>query len=242
MKQLQQRIQQTRFIVALSLFVLCVLFAVKPVIAAEDNCQKRFEALNNTHSHLLANQHDMAPSLYEIRLLALEDELFDALQQCPGDASLFSLMGELQIVLQQPSLAVAYGNKAVQLDEASWRGHYVRGTGLCLSGDCEAGLTSLRRAIALQPGNAALQLNLCSVLVWNGMYEESLPECTAVIQTGDTTVLAQAYYLRSQAYMALGNTAPAAADMVMADAFNFDETRDVLQIVKPESIPRGLLE
>jgi tetratricopeptide (TPR) repeat protein len=238
MKQLQQRSQQTRLIMAQ--FMFCVMFSVNIVVAAEDACEKRYEELNNTHLHLLANRHDMAPSLYDIKLLALEDALFEAFKQCPHNASLFALMGELQIILGQPSLAVAYGNKAVQLDAASWRGHSVRGTGLCLSGDCETGLISLRRAIALQPDNAALQLNLCSVLVWNGFHKESLPECTAAIQTGDARVLAQAYYLRSRAYEALGNVEQSAADLVMAKTHDFDEARDMLQIVKPESIPPGV--
>ena len=151
-------------------------------------------------------------------------------------------MGELQIVLGQPSLAVAYGNKSIQLDMDYWRGYYVRGTGLCLTRECETGLVALRQAIALQPANAALQLNLCSVLVWNGLYEASLPECTAAIQMGGDEVLAQAYYLRSQAYKALGNAAPAAADLVMAKKLGFDVTQDVFQIVEPGSIPEGLLE
>lgn len=242
MKQPQQRLQHPGFMLAHLLWIICVLFSIEPAVAAEESCQSIYKQLDDTFDRLLDNRRETAASLYEIKLHALEDNLFEAFKQCPRHSSLYALMGELQIVLQQPSLAVAYANKAIQLDAASWRGHYVRGTGLCLTGDCVPGLASLRHAIALQPGNVALQLNLCSVLVWNGLYEESLPECTAVIHTGDPAVLAQAYYLRGQAYKALGNMVSAEADLDMAKAYHFDESQDVLQIVTPESLPRGVTQ
>jgi predicted Zn-dependent protease len=234
--------QQIQLVSVVLLFVLWVVFSIKPVAAAGNGCTSQYEELDATLDRLLANRHETAPSLYDVKLLALEDALFKSFGQCPDEARLFALMGELQIVLGQPSLAVAYGNRAVKLDALSWRGHYVRGTALCLSGQCESGLESLRHAVGLQPGNAALQLNLCSVLVWNSLHQESLPECTRVIQAGDETVLGQAYYLRSQAHSSLGNAEQAAADLAQAKYSGFNAKRDTLQIVKPESIPPGVVE
>jgi tetratricopeptide (TPR) repeat protein len=185
----------------------------------------------------MAAREKTPEQIHQAMLLKLEDELFVALSVCQTHSLMYALMGEVQITLGQPSLAVAYGLRAQALDASSWKGYYVAGTGFCLSGEHDECFEQLDHAVTLAPGNQGLRLNLCSSQVWAGRYKEAMRSCSAVIDSGVSELQASAYFLRGQAHQLSGDESAARQDLEQATRLGFDVGHSQLQIVDPKSVP-----
>jgi len=138
------------------------------------------------------------------KLIAIESDLFKAIDQCKTYSGMFVLMGEIQIDMGQVPLAVVYGRKAVELDPKYWRAYKLLGTSRMLNKEVESGLAALKKANQLEPDNTNVQLNLVSALVENKNYDEALGIVNKVIELNNHSILATAYYLRSEAYKGKG--------------------------------------
>ena len=232
-----------RALIQLLSITACILSSValaKDSAGPAISCHDYYAQLNSRHAQTMVAKAMISEQLYHEGLSAIEDKMFVALQLCPTDALLFSLMAELQITLGQASLAVAYARRAVEFDAAVWQANYVLGTALCMVGDCQAGLDYLRHASKLEPTNLRLQLNLCSAYVWAEQNAQAIASCSSIINSDNKAVLAQAFYLRSQANKALGHLQEAEQDMQEAKRRGFNAKRDVLQVITPESVLRAL--
>jgi predicted Zn-dependent protease len=232
-----------RILIQLLGIALCVSSCVasaKDTAGVAMSCHDYYARLDSRHAQTMAAKAIISGQLYHEGLWAIEDEMFVALQQCPTDALLFSLMAEVQMTLGQAPFAVAYARKAVDLDASVWQANYALGTALCMTGDCASGLDYLRYASKLEPANLRLQLNLCSAYAWAGRHAQVVASCSAVIDSGDKDVTAQAYYLRSKANKALGHRHEAEQDMQQAERLGFNSKRDVLQVISPESVSPSL--
>ena len=229
-----------RVLIYLFSIAICMLSGValaKDTAGAAISCDSHYEKLNGRHAQTMAAKAMISEQLYREGLWAIEDKMFVALQQCPTNARLFSLMAEVQMTLGQAPFAVAYARKAVDLDAAAWQANYALGTALCMAGDCPSGLDYLHHASKLEPANLRLQLNLCSAYTWAGQHAQVIASCSAIIDSDNKTVSAQAYYLRAQANKALGHLHKAEQDMQQARRLGFNAKRDVLQVISPESVP-----
>ncbi len=160
------------------------------------------------------------------KLIAIEDALFKAIDQCRSKSGMFVLMGEVQIDMGQVPLAVVYGQKAVELDNKYWRAHKLLGSARMLNGQSESGLKSLRQAVALAPENINAKLNLVSALVQNKAFDEALDNINEVIALNDNESLATAYYLRSKVYNGNGLIIAADKDLKEAQRLGFDIPED----------------
>jgi tetratricopeptide (TPR) repeat protein len=222
----------------LTLTLAVTALAVQPLQAAETaDCSNIHRDLNDRHSKIMAARVNTPAPIHEAMLWKLEDELFVALSICPSDSLMYALMGEVQLTLGQPPLAVAYGQRAQVLDASAWQGYYVAGTGFCLSGKYDACFKQLDRAVALAPDNHGLRLNLCSSQVWAGRYQEARDSCSTVINSGIGELQARAYYLRGRAYQLAGDEAAARQDLEQAAGLGFNAGQDQLQIIDPKSVP-----
>ena len=232
-----------RVLIQLLSIAACMLSSValaKDTAGAGISCHAHYEQLNSRHAQTMAAKAMITEQLYREGLWAIEDEMFVALQQCPTDARLFSLMAEVQMTLGQAPFAVAYARKAVEFDASAWQANYALGTALCMAGDCPSGLDYLRYASKLEPANLRLQLNLCSAYAWAGQHAQVVASCSIIIDSDNKAMSAQAYYLRSQANKALGHLHEAEQDMQQAGRHGFNAKRDVLQVISPESVPQSL--
>ena len=225
---------------SIAIYMLSGMALAKDTTGADISCHDHYAQLNSRHAQTMAAKAMITEQLYREGLWAIEDKMFVALQQCPTDALLFSLMAEVQMTLGQAPFAVAYARRAVELDASVWQANYALGTALCMAGDCPSGLDYLRYASKLEPANPRLQLNLCSAYVWVGQHAQAIASCSAIIDSDNKGVSAQAYYLRSQAKKALGRLREAEQDMQQAKQRGFNAKRDVLQVIAPESVPREL--
>jgi predicted Zn-dependent protease len=232
-----------RILIQLLSMGACMLSSValaKDTAGAAMSCHDHYEQLNSQHAQTMAAKAMITEQLYHEGLWAIEDKMFVALQQCPTDALLFALMAEVQMTLGQAPFAAAYARKAVDLDASAWQANYALGTALCMAGDCPSGLDYLRYASKLEPANPRLQLNLCSAYAWAGQHAQVVTFCSALIDSDNKAVSAQAYYLRSQANKALGHLHEAEQDMHEAEQRGFNAKRDVLQVISPESVSPSL--
>lgn len=233
-----------RYILTPLLGIIIYLFScnalAKDTASVDASCSALYDHFNSRHAQTMVAKAMISGQLFNEALWAVEDGMFIALQRCPGNGLLFSLMAEVQLALGQAPFAVAYGRRAVELDASVWQTNYALGTALCMAGDCPSGLDYLRQADKLEPTNLRLQLNLCSAYVWAGQHEQAFESCSAIIKTKDKDVLAQAYYLRSQANSALGKQQQATEDLRQANKHGFNKKGDVLQVIDPESVQKYL--
>ncbi len=156
------------------------------------------------------------------KLIAIEEALFKAIDQCRTKSGMFVLMGEVQIDMGQIPLAVVYGRKAVELDNQYWRAHKLLGSALMLNNESEKGLNALRRAVALAPDNSNTQLNLVSALIQNKRLSEALNIVNKIIARNESSSLATAYYLRSKIYHEKGLLIEADKDLKEARKLGFE--------------------
>jgi len=232
-----------RLFVQLFSIAICMLSNIalaENTAGAAISCHDHYEQLNNQHVQTMSAKAMISEQLYLEGLWEIEDKMFVALQQCPTDALLFSLMAELQMTLGQAPFAVVYARKAVNLNASLWQAYYALGTALCMVGDCPTGIDYLHYANKLEPDNPRLQLNLCSAFAWTGQHELVIKTCSTLIDSDSKDVLAQAYYLRSQANKALGHRHEAEQDIQEAERRGFNTKRDVLQVIAPDSVPPSL--
>ena len=206
----------------------------------ESACPDLHHKLNERHAQIMAAKNRSARSIHQAMLVSLEKELFGALEKCPNNALLFALMGEVQITLGQPYLAVVYGHRSQELDPSFWQGFYVAGTALCLSGKYEACFEELEQAVKREPDNLGLRLNLCSSQVWAQRYKEAEQSCSQVIDKGGQKMQAQAYFLRGRARQELGDTSRASTDLEHAARLGFNPQRDQLQIFDPAAVAEAI--
>jgi predicted Zn-dependent protease len=151
--------------------------------------EKRYESA--VQGHAQPEQQDSA-------LDALENAIFDALDQCPGDYDLLKLMGETQIAAGRGPIAIAYGNKLIDLRPDYFAGHLLLGAALMTVGKSDEGVRHMKNAEELAPENLAVKLNLCSALAESGRKTEAIEYCDAVAAGDDARLRDIATSLRSR--------------------------------------------
>jgi tetratricopeptide (TPR) repeat protein len=221
--------------------VVLMLVLSSPTGAMDESaCPDLHRQFNEQHRQIMAAKNRSARSIHHAMLVSLEKQVFGALEKCPNNALLFALMGEVQITLGQPYLAVLYGHRSQELDPSCWQGFYVAGTALCLSGKYEACFEELEQAVKREPDNLGLRLNLCSSQVWAQRYKEAEQSCSQVIDKGGQKMQARAYFLRGRARQELGDTSRASTDLDKAARLGFDPQRDQLQIFDPAAVDEAV--
>jgi len=198
-------------------------------VTAAESCPALFEQLDRRHGQV-EEAFAESPEARRPRLKELESELFAALARCPNDASLFALMGELQIGLGQVPLATVYGRKAVELDPSSWRAQQLLGSSLAMIGRPEEGIAHLERASSLAPQNPGVRLNLASALILRGQYRRALVLCEPLIMSQDKTIAAAAHNIRGQGYAHLGALNAAAREFNAAEKLGFQPRRSLVDL------------
>jgi len=178
----------------LIILLLVMLFSNAALSA---DCEKIFNELDKQHIDTTAKDHHKD-------FVKLENDIFDAIEKCKTYAGMFVLMGELQIEMGQIPLAVVYGKKSVEIDGEYWRAHKLLGSAQMLNKEFEGGLSSLKKAVALNPKNINAQLNLISAFIHNTEYDHALKLVNTVINKNEKGTLSIAYYFRSQIYSAKG--------------------------------------
>jgi len=216
--------------------VLSALAAMFPRwLAASDVCPALFQSLNARHLQLAGAPPD-SPVTAQEGLRRLESDLFAALSECPRDAQLHALMGELQISLGEYPIAVAYGQKAIELDANAWRAWQLLGSSLAMIGRSREGVTALERAVELAPGNMALKVNLASALVADGQFPRALELCEAPVRSTDRALAGAAHHVRGQALARQGELQAAAREFNAAERLGF-RARHSLVDVEPTRKP-----
>ena len=196
-------------IILLSIFNLCFL-----QISYANSCENLFKNLDK-QSRAISNADRNK------QLIAIENDLFKAIDECRTYSGMFVLMGEVQIEMGQVPLAVVYGRKSVELDPQYWRAHKLLGTSRMLNKEVEAGLIALYKALELDPENTNVKLNLVSALVENKEYDKALKLVNSIIELNDHSILATAYFLRSEAYKGKGLIIEADKDSQRAKKLGF---------------------
>lgn len=193
-----------------------MLFFALPGQANEGNqCLGFYEAISARHTKALSSlAHDTA-AFYR-RMHELEDELFNALGQCPKDPRLFSLMAENQISLNNLQLARLYASKAHQQRPDLWQTNHALGTVLVMQKRYKHGLPLLEKALQIASHKPALHFNLCSSYVVAEHYAQALAACSRLLDLKGHELHGPAYYQRSLAYRALGKNQQADADLAKA--------------------------
>ena len=176
---------------------ILLLFTLFSNAALSADCEKLFNKLDKQHLTISGkDDHE--------KFIKMENELFDAIEECKTYSGMFVLMGELQIEMGQIPLAVVYGKKSVKLDAEYWRAHKLLGSAKMLNKESKDGLNSLKKAIDLNPTNLNIQLNFISALIQNEKYDQALKLINEVLNKGEKDTLAIAYYFRSQVYRGKG--------------------------------------
>ena len=194
--------------------VILLLFTLFSNTALSADCENLFNKLDKQHI-------DTTDKDYQKKFIKMENDLFEAIEQCKTYAGMFVLMGELQIEMGQVPLAVVYGKKSVELDGEYWRAYKLLGSAQMLNKEFESGLNSLKKAVALNPNNINTQLNFISALIQNKKYDQALTLVNTIIHKNEKGTLAIAYYFRSQIYSGKGLILEANKDAKKAQEMGF---------------------
>lgn len=195
----------------LSILLLSTLFSN---VALSSVCEKIFNKLDKQDVSITDKDEPK-------KFIQLENNLFDAINQCRTYAGMFVLMGELQIEMGQIPLAVVYGKKSVAVDGEYWRAHKLLGSAKMLNNEFEGGLSSLKKAVDLNPKNINTQLNYISALIKNKKHDQALTLVNTVIHKKEQDTLAIAYYFRSQINRGKGLITEANKDANTAQGLGF---------------------
>lgn len=193
---------------------MLVLSAFFSSAALSSDCEKIFHKLDKRH---ISNTDED----YNKKIIRMENDIFTGIEKCKTYAGMFVLMGELQIEMGQIPLAVVYGKKSVELDGDYWRAHKLLGSAKMLNNESEDGLSSLKKAVVLNPTNINTQLNLISALIQNEKHDQALELVNTIIHKNEKGTLAIAYYFRSQIYKRKGLIIEANKDAKKAEEMGF---------------------
>lgn len=201
------------------------VFAGETPAEAEPDCSTLFSKLDQRYSRIVATFDSPIAGLEDQDLKAMESLLFKGFERCPKNARLFTLMGEVQLTLGQLPLAGVYAQKAVEFDASYWRGHQLRGTTLAMLGQSTEGLPHLERAMALQPENERLKLNLATVLFEVKAYDRVLAIADALVDSKEAMVTGAAHNLRGRVYLKQGRIKDAGREFTAAEKQGVDPRR-----------------
>lgn len=191
-----------------------LLIASLPVVQAEENkpdCQLIYLSKSKKLDSIL-KQNTPDPDNYFNTLHNFETQLFDSLASCPDNPRLYTLMGEVQIALNNLQFALLYARKAMKLDGNYWETYHLLGNTLCMQDQCKQGLTYLEKAAELAPEKPELVFNLCNTYVLSKLYQKAVSKCSQVLARKDHQLHGPTYYLRGKAHQALEMTSKARQD------------------------------
>ncbi len=172
---------------------LCTLAASLPLTGvASESCADAFAELVAQYEAAVAQPRGSED--YVMALFAVENDTFDALERCPDDPHLWTLIGESEVALGRLQMAIVYARKVVALAPEYWRGYAVLGGALISNKDYAEGLMHLQRAAEMRPDNLTLKMNLCSAYAVAGENAKAASVCDEVIakDTGRLRELAMA--------------------------------------------------
>ena len=194
-------------ITGLAIFLITTVFADQ----AED-CHSLYKTIAARQTQqvgtLLAGSNE-----YFQHINTLENDIFAALEQCPQDPLLFTLMAENQIAHQNFQLASIYAKRAYQQHPDIWQTNHTLGTALFMLKQYKKGLVLLDKAVKLAPQKPVLLFNLCSSLVAASHHEKAVTICSKLLKQKSHQMHRSAYQQRSLAYRALGKTKLADSDL-----------------------------
>lgn len=190
----------------LHVFLMLLVFtSLNNLLLADEqvfDCMKEYESLSAKHTAAIAREKPDTQPYFKL-LHGIEDEIFPALQNCPENPLLFTLMGEVQISLGNLQLAELYARKAISQDQDIWQTNHLLGITLSMQNKYTAGITYLEKATKISNNKPALVFNLCSTSLAAKKYQQAVTHCSNLIDRNDHQLHASAYHIRSQAYKAL---------------------------------------
>lgn len=214
-----QKITRTFNVNTFTGFLLLLLLPLdsKP-LAAQPDCEKLYTQLSTKLDTVITDKNR---ELQITRLHALEDELFKGFESCPENPLLFTLMGEVQISLNNIGLAVLYARKAMTFDGAYWQTYHLLGNSLCMIEQYEEGLLHLEKASNLAPGKPELEFNLCSSYLAANKLNQAIAACSQLLARKDHQLHGPAYFIRGTAYELLDETTKAQQDFNKANSLGY---------------------
>lgn len=213
---------------ALILVSLCLLLPMPLLASASDipghqpDCLKIYRAIAKRHSKAKATLIPGAHAYFKT-LHGLEDQIFHAFAQCPKDARLFSLMGEVQISLGNLQLASLYAQRAHNWNPDIWQTHHLMGTTLILQEKLDQALPFLQQAADLAEERAELRFNLCQAYVNAERYQSAITACTRLLELENHDLKGAGYHLRARAHHALDKNSLATQDFDNARQHGYTE-------------------
>lgn len=200
--------------------VACVLyFSESEEVNATEECAGLYKTISAWHTEATQQLKPESDAYYR-RMHELEKALFSALQKCPQNPLLFTLMAENQIAFKNPQLANVYAQKAYQQQPELWQTNHVLGTALVMQQKYEKGLPLLKRAIQIAPQRSALHFNLCSSYVLSERYKQAVQTCSSLLKKKGHKLHGETYLQRSLAYKALDKIKLAGEDLSRSQSFS----------------------
>lgn len=196
-----------KFFMYLSVFPVLLYAAGSANLAQakqqKTDCMKQYKSLSGKHSAAISRTKPGTISYFKT-LHGIEDDIFGAMQNCPQDTYLLSLMGEVQISLGNTQLAELYAKKAIGQNPDIWQTNHLMGKALSMQNKYDVGISYLEKAVNINNTKPALFYNLCSTSLAAKKFKLAVKHCSSLIGRNDHQLHASAYHIRSQAYKALG--------------------------------------
>lgn len=196
--------------------VLCTLLLIASGCTDSHGCDRAYSEAEQLHQQLRESRGN--PAAFNEVLDRLENHLFETLRVCADDARPLAVMAEVQISAGQPSLALAYAQKALATNPELWQSQHAMASALSLLQQYPEAVPHAEQASRLAPERPGLTLGLCRAYSQAGRHEQAIETCTAVIDSPASELHALAYNLRGDAHAGLGQTALATEDYRQAEA------------------------
>lgn len=209
------------FCLTSAFLLLAVLIPAGNHIAhAANKCLSEYKRLSAQHADVVSQHPADTPAYFE-GMHAIEDALFTVFQDCPKNALLFTLMGEVQISLGNVQLAALYAKKAYSWDNSIWQTNHLLGSTLTMQDNYQEGIRYLEKAAELGGDKPELLFNLCSSYLAAKDYRNAIMACSKLIARKDHQLHGPAYHIRGQAHLNLAMDKQAQQDFTNARVLGY---------------------
>lgn len=208
-------------LVSAMLFLTLMLLSGKNAVPAANSCLSEYNRLSTQHAEVVS-QHPEDSDAYFRAMHAIEDALFVVFKDCPQNALLFTLMGEVQISLGNVQLANLYAKKAYDWNDNIWQTNHLLGSTLAMQDNYKEGMAYLEKAAALANDKPELLFNLCSSYLAAKNYKNVIKTCGKLITRKDHKLHGPAFHIRAQAHEALKMPQKARQDFKNAKILGYE--------------------
>ena len=202
------------------LLLTVMLLPGNRAVHGANNCLSEYNRLSAQHADVVSQHPEDTPAYYEA-MHAIEDTLFVVFKDCPKNALLFTLMGEVQISLGNVQLAGLYAQKAYGWDNSIWQTNHLLGSTLAMQENYKEGMRYLEKAAELGGDKPELLFNLCSSYLAAQNYKNAISTCSKLIARKDHKLHGPAYHIRGQAHLKLTMDKQAQQDFTNARVLGY---------------------